>query len=242
MSPTSLLSAWTDHTPLALVVDVDADTRKLHAECLRLSAFAVEEAEDGREALAKAIASRPDVILTEVRLPGISGIELCELLRHDSATSKIPVVFVTGDAYQVKRAEAAGADAVLLKPCDPDSVLTEVCRVIDQPTSLRALNRFVRETVSRELRAQRSADDGVTAMAHRTILSRNYERGETTDPSAAPPGLVCPLCDVTLRYLRSYVGGVSIRHPEQWDYYECDAGCGTFQYRQRTRKLKKISG
>jgi CheY-like chemotaxis protein len=241
MTTTSLLSAWTDHIPLALVVDIDADTRKLHAECLKLSAFAVEEAEDGREALAKAVASKPDVILTEVRLPGINGIELCELLRQDAATAKTPIVFVTGDAYQVKRAQAAGADAVLMKPCDPDTVLAEVCRVIDQPTALNALSRFIHQTVTRTDSRLNTAANSDNA-PHRTILSRNYDRGETTEPPAAPPALVCPLCDVPLGYLRSYIGGVSIRHPEQWDYYECNNGCGTFQYRQRTRKLRKILG
>jgi hypothetical protein len=43
-----------------------------------------------------------------------------------------------------------------------------------------------------------------------------------------------------LQYLRSHVGGVSALNSEQWDYYECAAGCGTFQYRQRTRKLRQV--
>jgi len=76
MNPTPLLAAWTPHAPLALIVDRDADTRKLYAEYLKLSACAVEEADDGREALAKAIARLPDVIISETRLPGITGIEL----------------------------------------------------------------------------------------------------------------------------------------------------------------------
>jgi hypothetical protein len=75
----------------------------------------------------------------------------------------------------------------------------------------------------------------------RTILSRTYQRVETTEPPVAPPSLVCPDCDQVLRYQRSHVGGVSARHPEQWDYFECANGCGMFQYRRRTRKLKKVS-
>ena len=52
--------------------------------------------------------------------------------------------------------------------------------------------------------------------------------------------LVCPSCDQALKYLRSHIGGVSARHLEQWDYFECPAGCGSFQYRERTKKLRKV--
>jgi hypothetical protein len=61
----------------------------------------------------------------------------------------------------------------------------------------------------------------------------------TTTPPLRPPELKCLSCDVTLKYEHSFVGGVSDRHPEQWDYYKCDQ-CGTFQYRQRTRKLRRV--
>ena len=43
-----------------------------------------------------------------------------------------------------------------------------------------------------------------------------------------------------LRYAKSHIGGVSAKQSEQWDDYECSDGCGSFQYRQRTRKLRKI--
>jgi hypothetical protein len=55
-----------------------------------------------------------------------------------------------------------------------------------------------------------------------------------------PPELVCPDCDAPLAYLRSHLGGVSSKHPEQWDYYECPNQCGTFQHRTRTRKVRKV--
>ena len=57
---------------------------------------------------------------------------------------------------------------------------------------------------------------------------------------AKPPALVCPDCNKALKYLRSHVGGVNARQPEQWDYFECGTGCGTFQFRERTRKLRKV--
>jgi len=54
-----------------------------------------------------------------------------------------------------------------------------------------------------------------------------------------PPELTCPSCDRALYFDSSYVGGVSNRHAEQWDYFTCST-CGTFQYRQRTRKLRRV--
>jgi len=239
MEARPLLSAWTTHQPLALICDRDADTRRLYAEYLKLSACSVEEAEDGREALAKAIARQPDIIVTEARLPGIDGIDLCQLLRHDTATSTIPILCVTGDARQVDRAQTVGIDAVLVKPCLPESLLAEIHHLLDQSAELRQRTRMVREKASAEM--ERATHVRGRAEQQRTILSRSYQRVETTEPPTAPPALVCPNCDNPLRYLRSHVGGVSARHPEQWDYFDCGDGCGTFQYRQRTRKLRKIS-
>src|SRR5438874_4703455 len=114
------------HPLLALLVDCDADTRRMYSEFLtQLSACEIEEAEDGREALAKAIARHPDIVITETRLPGISGFDLCGLLRQDSVLRTTPIIFVTGDAFDgdVQRARRMGADAVLVKPCLPDELL-----------------------------------------------------------------------------------------------------------------------
>ena len=73
---------------------------------------------------------------------------------------------------------------------------------------------------------------------HRTALSKAHQRFTTTAPPAEPPALTCPTCDRPLTYEQSHIGGVSDRHPEQWDDFTCST-CGTFQYRHRTRKLRR---
>src|SRR5438477_10826109 len=97
---------------LVLLVDGDDDTRMMYAECLRQLKFKVDEAEDGRVALAKAISRHPRVIVTETRLPGMNGLELCRILRTDRSTKTIPIIVVTAQAVaiDVKVAEAAGAN------------------------------------------------------------------------------------------------------------------------------------
>ena len=213
----------------------------MYAEILKFGHWRVDEASDGREALAKAIALRPDVIITETRLPGIDGITLCDLLRRDVATNMIPVVFVTGDAYaaDVQRATAAGADLVLTKPCLPEELLTKLQQLFEPATALRGRAERVRSEARSRL-ARADALTRVTDGLRRNTLKKAHQRGDTTNPPAPPPSLVCPACDRQLAYRRSHIGGVSSRHAEQWDYFECEKGCGTFQYRARTRKLRKV--
>jgi CheY-like chemotaxis protein len=237
------LATSTRHDPmLALLVDRDDDTRLMYAEFLRLSAWEVEQAADGREALAKAISMRPNVIVTETRLPGIPGLVLCSLLRQDIATQRIPIVVVTADAYtaDLDRARASGADVVLVKPCLPERLANEIKLVMGHAAEVRLRAQQAREAVAVQLARAEEALDRSRAVARKYNLKHSHKRGDTTTPPNLPPSLLCPQCDRSLSYQRSHIGGVSARHQEQWDYFECPGACGTFQYRVRTRKLRKV--
>jgi CheY-like chemotaxis protein len=195
----------------------------------------VAEANDGRQALAKAITDLPDFIVTDTQLGGFDGYRLCELLRSDRDTSLIPIVILSGDPEpgDVARARAAGADSVLVKPCPPQTLLAEIRRLREQGRDLRARSVVLRARV--EDASQKSSADHARA----TRLNRVHDRYSSTVPPQPPPVLTCPACDGQLKYDRSFVGGVNRRQPEQWDYYECGSGCGRFQYRQRTRKIRR---
>jgi two-component system, cell cycle response regulator DivK len=229
---------------LALLVDRDLDTRAIYAEWMKLGAWDVEEATDGREALAKAIARRPNVIVTETNLPGMSGYDLCLLLKRDSATNTIPILVLTGDPFaeNLARVQNAGADSVLVKPCPPETLLAEVRRIMTSKAKsgeLRSKSAETRGMVLQQLARSEELLARSRASARKLTLSRALHRHETMAPPTSPPSLICPQCDQALIYLRSHIGGVSARHPEQWDYFECPAGCGTFQYRERTRRLRR---
>src|SRR5436309_7947124 len=164
------------HTPpLALLVDRDDDTRSMYSEYLKQAHCNTDEAADGRDALAKAIAFRPDVIVTETWLPGIDGFELCETLRRDTITRTIPIIVVTADGYpsNMERARTAGADAVLIKPCLPEVLLGEIHRLIEKSYELR-------------VRAPQIRRRGAVATQNGS-MARMHERRETTEPPAAPP-------------------------------------------------------
>jgi CheY-like chemotaxis protein len=215
----------------------------MYATYFELAHYGIEEAEDGREALAKAISHPPDVVITDTLLPGISGLELCTLLRNDTLTRDIPIVVVTGNGLdlEVKRARTAGADTVFVKPCPPEVLFGEVRRLLDMSAELRVRSARAREHSAEQLSAARQLIERSAAQHRRIMLSRSHDRHETVQPSLPPPQFVCPRCDAPLHYQRSHIGGVSVRNSEQWDYFECAAGCGEFQYRQRTRKVRKTS-
>jgi len=105
---------------------------------------------------------------------------------------------------------------------------------------LRARSRAATSTLAAQLARSEALLERSRATAKRVTMSHALHRHDTTTPPVAPPALVCPACDLPLQYARSHIGGVSERHLEQWDYYECAAGCGTFQYRERTRRLRKV--
>jgi CheY-like chemotaxis protein len=224
-----------------LVVDADDDTRALYRASVELSQCEVVEASDGRDALTKALMRTPALVITELTLPFINGYALCELLRRDRATAEVPILVVTAEARPAERdrARQAGADSVLLKPATPERVVEEVRRLLtlsdDSPQ--RTASATVRTDTAATM--AHSVADTRSRGHRRPTLTKAHERYTTTTPPATPPILSCPLCDRSLTYQRSHIGGVSLRQSEQWDDYAC-AQCGGFQYRQRTRTLHHV--
>jgi CheY-like chemotaxis protein len=212
------------HPLRVLVVDPDPDTRALYRDVFHANGWDVVEGADGREALAKALARPPALVVTEIRLPFLDGYALCDILRRDRATTTVPILVVTADSRSAGAAGArrVGANAVLLKPTTPEQVLAETQRLLSD---------------------RRDADRSGSPAASQTVessrprQSKSFARFVTKTPPASPPPLVCPSCDEPLTYEHSYVGGVNAKNAEQWDVYVCPGSCGTFKYRQRTRKL-----
>lgn len=115
-----------------LIVDDFEDNREMYAAHLRYSGFAVDEAVTGTEALDKAFATGPDLIVMDLSLPGMDGWEATRRLKSDPRTKHIPIVVVSGHALEasVRSAQAAGCDVFLKKPCLPQTLLTEIRRLL----------------------------------------------------------------------------------------------------------------
>jgi CheY-like chemotaxis protein len=115
--------------PRVLLVEDDREGRRMYADWLTQAGFLVEEAHNGLQALERAIDGVPDVVVTDLNIPGIDGFELTRRLKQDPKTRHVPVLAVTGYAAFAAdpgRARRAGCDAVLPKPCSPDDLETAI--------------------------------------------------------------------------------------------------------------------
>ena len=111
-----------------LVVDDVALNVKLLADLLAVKGYVVSTASSGTEALARLAADRPDLVLLDVMMPGMSGYEVCEAIRRDPAHAMLPVVLVTALDPATERARGleAGADDFLTKPVAQAELLARV--------------------------------------------------------------------------------------------------------------------
>ncbi len=121
--------------PVVLVVEDDPRTRQFYRDVLAAEGFVIDEAHNGLQAFEKATGSAPSLVVTDIAVPGIDGIELCRRLRADVRTQDVPVLAVTGygDRDYPDRAIHAGANCVLLKPLHPDVLLAEARRLVISP-------------------------------------------------------------------------------------------------------------
>jgi DNA-binding response OmpR family regulator len=117
-----------------LVVDDDPDVCDLVRYKLEQSGFDVRRASDGDQALREVAAEVPDLVLLDIMMPGMSGLEVCRELRKDPATANIPVILLTALAQEADIAAgfAAGADDYIVKPFSPRELARRVTAVLSR--------------------------------------------------------------------------------------------------------------
>ena len=115
-----------------LIVDDEPNIVQLVRLTLESADVRVFEASDGATAIVQAIAIRPDLVLLDVDLPDVSGLEVCRRLRAEAALAHTKIVMLTAAAQQddVARGLAAGADQYLTKPFSPVRLLTLVEQLV----------------------------------------------------------------------------------------------------------------
>ena len=118
---TSPVTPLSEQPTRVLLVEDDRDTREMYSQYLSYSGLTVTQAETGRGALERVRESRPDVVVTDIAMPEMDGLELSRRLRAHAHTRDLPIIAVSGQASE--RAREAGADVVLDKPCEPDRLL-----------------------------------------------------------------------------------------------------------------------
>jgi diguanylate cyclase (GGDEF)-like protein/PAS domain S-box-containing protein len=142
-----------------LIVDDEESNRDMLSRRLQRQGFEVTLAEDGRQALDSIRRQLPDVVLLDIRMPGLSGMEVLQTIRETHSASQLPVIMVTAEGHSASIVEALqlGANDYITKPVDMPVALARIRTLLAQKT----LSAALRESEERYARTARGANDGL---------------------------------------------------------------------------------
>lgn len=111
-----------------LIVEDDPKSRKLFRDLLQVSGYKTIEAVDGKEGVKLAKEGKPDLILMDIQMPVMDGIEAIKILKSDDGTRDIPIIAITSYAMKgdQRRIREAGCDGYITKPVDTREFLKKV--------------------------------------------------------------------------------------------------------------------
>ena len=117
-----------------LYVEDNEFNRKIVRQLLAQTRYSLREAADGEAGVRAALESPPDLILMDVQLPKLSGLEATRRLRADARTAAIPIIVITSYALSgdAQKAQDAGATAYLAKPYSPRDLLAKIREIVPE--------------------------------------------------------------------------------------------------------------
>ncbi len=123
-----------------LIVDDEPNMLKLLGLNLEKEGYTILAAQDGLQALARAQASRPDLIILDVMMPGMEGLEVCRRLRERPETAAVPIILLSAKGQVPDKVAGlkAGADEYVVKPIDTAELLARVASLLERVERLRA--------------------------------------------------------------------------------------------------------
>ncbi len=129
-----------------LVVDDEPEAVELVEFNLKQAGYSVFTAADGADALNKARAATPDLIVLDLMLPEISGLEVCKMLRRDGATAAVPIVMLTAKAAEIDRVLGLelGADDYITKPFSPRELILRIQKLLQRGQNLEETQETLR--------------------------------------------------------------------------------------------------
>ncbi len=221
---------------LVLVVEDNDEIRAFIRATLEPAGYRLLEAADGLAGLALAQAEVPDLVVSDVMMPGLDGYQLCAQLKADPATSHIPVVLLTAKSAPDARLEGleTGADSFLAKPFDPRELRAQV-------RNLLALKQRVRERVAAALQPV-AAVSALTEQAELNNPAGAMAEMPTPDPLAAHAAAVAELPSADQKFLTK-LNDLILQHLEDEEFGVDELGREIGLSRtQLHRKLKALNG
>ena len=142
-----------------LIVDDEESNREILSRRFERQGFQVTLAEDGPQALELIRTVTPDLVLLDIRMPGMSGMEVLRAIRQQYSPTHLPVIMVTAEGHSASIVEALqmGANDYITKPVDMPVALARIRTLLSQ----KALSMALRESEERYARAARGANDGL---------------------------------------------------------------------------------
>ena len=131
-------STASDDLPTVLIIEDNPDIRA-YLQMLLEERYHCLLAEDGEQGWSQLLDAMPDIVVTDLMMPGIDGIELCERIKKDNRVRHIPVIMLTAKADQDARLESLryGADVYMLKPFEQDELFIQIDRLLKQRSALQ---------------------------------------------------------------------------------------------------------
>ena len=129
-----------------LIVEDDGDIAALIAHFLDKAGYASDIVGDGGRALAHTLSAPPDLVILDVMLPGLSGLDVCKALRADNRTAALPIIMVTARGEESERILGldAGADDYIVKPFSPNELMARVRALLRRATPPEITERILR--------------------------------------------------------------------------------------------------
>ncbi|WP_290923583.1 response regulator transcription factor [Halodesulfovibrio sp.] len=126
-----------------LLVEDDEDIRQLLTFTFEAAGFDVITRSDGQEGLDAAIAEVPDVVILDIMLPSMSGLDICKMLKRNAETESIPVIMLTARGEEVDRVVGLelGADDYVVKPFSPRELVLRVRAVLKRNTPVEPVSK-----------------------------------------------------------------------------------------------------
>ena len=157
-----------------LVVDDEPNLLRAVAAALRAEGYEVVTARNGREALVRVAESVPDLVISDIRMPGMDGYQLAGQLRASSRTAIVPIIFLTAKDETADRVAGfrSGVDAYITKPFEPDELLAVIQNIINRVERTHSeIARLVGATSDAESHLSPIQDEDLTEAEGRIALA-----------------------------------------------------------------------